>query len=313
MSSPFANEPAGLRNTISDVRGKAALAVAAAKQKKEDTGRTIEGSLGGLKVMLGGKAITKKIIEDPVVKKFGSQLKTKIADGVKKAANDATENVKAKLSDAGNAVKNKISESIRPGVRANPAAEGADEAAAQSEQATSGIMETGFPLSSGEYNVISQQTLAASPDDIDAALSAAKAGDASQGVSDLVVSNTAETSFPTTSSAVSSTTTAPAKAFDDEVIPKGGSGVDVSNANTAAGSGGTISAEAGADASTDAAVGFGEAALSALDAIPFVDLFTLAAGAGLAAAAGSKHPPVKATMPPPSQSHVAFQAGFASV
>ncbi len=325
MSSVFENAPIGLSNTITDYRGSVAQKVAEAKEKKEATGRTIEGSLGGIKVMLGGKGITKKILDDPVVKKFGAQLKTKITNGVKKAANDATESIKAKLNDA----PAQISKAIRPGVQANPAAEDAGRAVPNPQPT-----ETSFP-STPAGEAIEQQAVGASPGDIDEAMRAARAGSDTpiQGASpdeiDAIsqAAKSGDTAFDVgkvTSKATDTVAndTVPAKALEQDVIPKGTSAsTDVSTPSTAAGgsgasdvvAGGSDAAAAGAGAGSDAAVGLGETALAALDAIPFLDLFTLAAGAGLAGAAGRKHPPVKAALPPPSQAHVAFQSGLQNV
>ena len=99
------------------------------------------------------------------------------------------------------------------------------------------------------------------------------------------------------------------------------SGADVSTSAAAEIEGGVTegaeaAAGAGAAAGADAAVGAGEAVLGALDAIPFLDIFTLAAGAGLAAGAAARRP-----KPPPQfsapidamQSGSAFQAGFGDI
>ena len=66
----------------------------ALKEKKEETAKTIEESLGGLKVMLGGKGVTKAIFEDPIVKKYGEQLKARAGDAVKKAGQDLLDRVR---------------------------------------------------------------------------------------------------------------------------------------------------------------------------------------------------------------------------
>ena len=56
-----------------------------AVEKKDETKKTIEEGLGGLKIMMGGKGLSKAIFNDPMVKKFGSDLKKQAIDGVKKA------------------------------------------------------------------------------------------------------------------------------------------------------------------------------------------------------------------------------------
>jgi len=71
---------------------------------------------------------------------------------------------------------------------------------------------------------------------------------------------------------------------------------------------------AAAGAGEDAAVGVGESVLAGLDAIPGLDLITLIAGGALAgAAAAKKRKPDAPALPPPSQSHVAFQSGYAGI
>ncbi len=71
----------------------------------------------------------------------------------------------------------------------------------------------------------------------------------------------------------------------------------------------------GAAVGTDVAVGFGESILAALDAIPGLDLFTLAAGAGLAGAAAAKKRVAPQFKPDVTlaQSGSAFQAGFGNI
>ena len=80
MSAILGRAGLGLTNTTEDAKQSAFNAVEKLKEKKEETGRTIEEGLGGLKVMLGGKGVTKAILDDPIVKKFGSQLKKKAVD-----------------------------------------------------------------------------------------------------------------------------------------------------------------------------------------------------------------------------------------
>ena len=58
MSTPFADIPSGLSNTITDYRAKTAQVAASLEEKKKETAKTIEEGLGGLKVMLGGKVET---------------------------------------------------------------------------------------------------------------------------------------------------------------------------------------------------------------------------------------------------------------
>ena len=98
MSNILGRAGLGLQNTTEDAKQAAFNAVEKLKAKKEETGRTIEEGLGGLKVMLGGKGVTKAILDDPIVKKFGSQLKKKAVDGVKKAGQKAIDEVSSRVS-----------------------------------------------------------------------------------------------------------------------------------------------------------------------------------------------------------------------
>jgi len=98
MSAILGRAGLGLTNTTEDAKQSAFNAVEKLKEKKEETGRTIEEGLGGLKVMLGGKGVTKAILDDPIVKKFGSQLKKKAVDGVKKAGQKAIDEVSERVS-----------------------------------------------------------------------------------------------------------------------------------------------------------------------------------------------------------------------
>lgn len=97
MSAILGRAGLGLTNTTEDAKQSAFNAVEKLKEKKEETGRTIEEGLGGLKVMLGGKGVTKAILDDPIVKKFGAQLKKKAVDGVKKAGQKAIDEVSDRL------------------------------------------------------------------------------------------------------------------------------------------------------------------------------------------------------------------------
>ena len=98
MSAILGRAGLGLTNTTEDAKQSAFNAVEKLKEKKEETGRTIEEGLGGLKVMLGGKGVTKAILDDPIVKKFGAQLKKKAVDGVKKAGQKAIDEVSERVS-----------------------------------------------------------------------------------------------------------------------------------------------------------------------------------------------------------------------
>ena len=262
MSVPFADAPIGLSNTITDYRGSLAEKAAEAKEKKESLGRTIEGSLGGVKVMLGGKGISKKILDDPVVRKYGAQLKTRITNGVKKAGNDAIESIKSKLNDA----PAQISKSIRPGVQANPAAEDAGRAVPNPQPT-----ETSFPTASAEGDAIDQAAVGASPGEIDEAMRSAQAGsdtpiqgaspDEIDAISQAAKSGDAAFDVGKTTSQATDTVandTVPAKALEEDVIPKGTSATgDVSTPSTAAGGSGASDIVAGGSDAAGAGAGAG--------------------------------------------------------
>lgn len=346
MSVPFAGIPAGLSSTITDYKAQTAQAAAALDDKKKETAKTIEEGLGSVKIMLGGKGVTKKILDDPIVKKYGEQLKGRVVDGVKKAANDALENIKAK---AGNLGERLAGESARGEAVANPAADASttfENPLFDATSATEGTIADAAQLErtaqiarlaagAGRARYAAQASRIMEQKAAEAAQQTQNFGRGGEGFDDWdtpAPPEYAETD-PFGSNAVRPPNQAPE--LDDEPefntagegstggtgagdsssapVSSEGAGAGADSGDLVAG-GSDAAAAAGAGAGTDAAIGGGEAVLAALDAIPFVDFFTLAAGAGLAAgAAAKKRPPVKAALPPPSKNYTSFQAGYANI
>lgn len=334
MSVPFANMPAGITDTLTDLQGRKAQAEALVKQKKEETAKTIEEGLGGLKVMLGGKGVTKKILEDPIVKKFGAQLKKKAVDGVKKAADDAMESLKGKASSLAERL---TGQTARGEAMANPAAVEASESIQMSplgevaDEGEGAIAETAFGAPDSDL-IERTANIAARQAAEDARLATqsskiAEVADQEQNFGraagetfdswDTAAPPAYQAANPFTSNAVRPPTAAPE--LDDEPAfnAAGGAGGEAGGeAGKIAGSAGKTAVEEGVGegAGEGAGVGLGEGVLAALDAIPFVDFFTLAAGVGLAAgAAAGKRKPDKPVMPPPSKNYASFQAGFSNI
>lgn len=334
MSTPFADARAGLTNTASDARYQAEKVTQAIDEKKEDTAKTIEETLGTLKVMLGGKGISKGILADPIVKKYGTQLKERIVSKFKKAGNDALDEVQSRIQNV-----------MRPpvGPQPNPAA------VENNRPPENTLGET------GDANVADAGTAAdvdtAEADAADAAHSAKVAEQQSatdnfgraQGerYDDWDTSTHANTNqyddwdtppeYEENEALRSGSTSAPEAApseMNQEVVPTGGdvgggiiedtgaegAGIADQAARAAAAAaaraaGGAAAGEAGGDV----ALGLGETALAALDAIPIVDLFTAAVGIGLAAGAAAKKRPQDNPVWTANTAHVAFQAGLQNV
>ena len=100
MSDIFANMNTSLGDTLTAGKIKAGEAAAKIKDKKEETSKTVEEGLASLKVLMGGKGVTKAIVEDPLVRKFAGQLKKKAADGVKDIVKQGLQPIKDGLSQA---------------------------------------------------------------------------------------------------------------------------------------------------------------------------------------------------------------------
>jgi hypothetical protein len=115
-----------------------------------------------------------------------------------------------------------------------------------------------------------------------------------------------------------------APAMDQEVVPTGGDvggglvedtgaeGAAITD-QIAARAAAAAAGAAGGAAGGDVALGLGETALAALDAIPIIDLVTVAAGIGLAAGAAAKKRPEDNPVWTANTAHVAFQAGLQNV
>ena len=401
MSSILGRAGLGISgNTAEDAKQQAFAAVEKLKEKKDETAKTIEEGLGGLKVMLGGKGVTKAILDDPIVKKFGSQLKNKAIDGVKKAGQKAIDEVSERLSsllpDAGEVVPEGVSAStIFTNPAFNPAeADAAELASKQSEldgllskgatrlQDGEDVFRTGYDgspdsavnnLFNGDGDLLRasdiEKTIQTGGDpEIDAAVARAttlsdkiqaaddltnpeaenaydneglakalpednlEAGEfgtaQSGGMTEAEFARAAQLSADIeskTASAVAPTTTGSGAdiggAFAGDTsaaVPTGDLAANagaVSSASGAAVGEGAVAVGEGAAVGTDVAVGFGESVLAALDAIPGLDLFTLAAGAGLAGAAAAKKRVAQQFKPDVTlaQSGSAFQAGFGNI
>ena len=372
MSSILGNAQQGIMQSAADAQEQAFAAASKLKEKKEETSKTIEEGLGSLKVLLGGKGVTKAILDDPIVKKFGDQLKKKAVDAVKKAGSKAIDAVGEKLGG--------LMPEVSAGASASPAAvqmssittdsfvnpafdaavpevTSAEQLAATGSEAT--VLDTGFAArlfgtaASGEAGLsgvdaaptVKLTTFGDGDDDF----SEFDEEEEEEGAEELGEeggeegANIALGSVRTLATFGSHATTAasgvPATTASGADIAGGLAG-DTAGATVAAGdltaaagaaatgaggalvgagagAGGALAgaAGAGAGAGGDAAVGVGEAILGVLDAIPGVDLFTLAAGAGLAAYAGTRKPIIPKFNPNQSllQSGSAFQAGFGNV
>ena len=313
MSTIFQGDMTGLGSTIEEAKIKAAKAAQVLKDKKEETGTTIEEGLASLKVMMGGKGVTKAIVDDPIVKKFAGQLKQKGIDAVKDFAKRGVSKVEDTLAQA-----------TRGGVGANPTT-AATTATSESTVAESTIAETGFPTTSSAFLQQSEEGVSATAAEISDASAAAKAGEETATVGRGLVGSEMETAFPTTGLAETGSAATSAGAAADATVPEAFT-LDTSAAGTAAYGAGAAGDAAGAAAGAgaagaaggEAAVGGTEAVLAGLDAIPGLDIFTLIAGAALGIGAGvgaaerAKHPQ-QPVMPPASQNHVAFVAGLQNV
>jgi len=355
----------GLGNTTEDATAQAFKAADALKGKKEETAKTIEEGLGGLKVMIGGKGVTKAILDDPIVKRFGAQLKNKAVDAVKKAGQDAIDNVSERLSSM--VPYEALSQQSVPGVGAstdfaNPAFAPAE--ADQSEldslvakgasrlqdgedvfrEGYDGVEDGVAHVTSGEgslfragerasddildteyENVTDNAGLAkALPEDD---VSAGEFGtEASGGLTEAELARSAELTARITASQAAAAPATTASGADAAGALAGDTAAAVPTGDLAAGAGAAAAETAGAAAGGGAAaaaaaggegaeVGLGETVLAGLDAIPFLDIFTLAAGAGLAGAAAAKKRTVGAFKPDMDalQSGSAFQAGFGNI
>jgi len=308
MSDIFANMDTSMGSTLTQGRVQAGEAAAKLKDKKEETSKTIEEGLASLKVMMGGKGVTKAIIGSPVVRQYASQLKKKAADGVK----DIVQKGIAKVQDG-------LSQATRGAVGDNPAAiasrmggqtaqnAGTSQAAAASSRATEELAEDSAKFQearAAEQNFGREAEQQFDDWDAPPAYEAEEqlAQTTSSALTPAAAAAPAEVdaaSFFSTPAAATAAG-APAPIFDADAIAARAA---AAAAKTAAAAGGE-----------DAAVGFGEAAMGALDAIPGLDLFTLLGGAALGiGAAAKKRVAAKAVMPPPPQAHVAIAAGFQNV
>ena len=409
MSSIFSGVQNSLGSTLTQGAVAAGEAKAKLKDKKEETSRTIEEGLASLKIMMGGKGISKAVINDPLVRKFAGQAKKKAADGI----SDAVKSGISKLTGVGDvseadataAATNTVSNPLfNPDAEAEAAASDQAELDALTAKGASrladgeDVFRTGYDEdeASGLKNLFTgsgklvrasdiektiQTDAAADPEAADAAVAAettlggklsaarditnpeylnvadnaglAKAlpGDdlsageygipqsggmteaesvraaqlnsniserASAAAAQAAEKEAADTAAKTAAETAAKAATASIPAEVD-VAAQGTSAVGAvfDSGKAAADAAASAAKTAGTDAlaaGTDAAVGGGEAILGALDAIPGLDLFTFAAGAGLAIGAGvKKHLPNKPVMPPPPQAHVAYAAGFQNV
>jgi len=306
MSSVFQNEDVGLgADTLETGKMKIADAAAKLKDKREETSKTVEEGLASIKVMMGGKGVTKAIIDDPLVRKFAGQLKKKAIDAVKDVGKRAVSSVQDGLAQA-----------TRGAVGDNPAAlasrmggqtaqnAGTSQAAAASSEATAEVAEDSAKFQEARA---AEQNFGRAADEQFDDWDAPPAYEAEQGLSNTTssaLSTVSESNVPETTVASFFSSGAPAAApapvFD----------ADAAAARAAA----AASRAAAAGGGEEAAVGGGEAVLSGLDAIPGLDLFTLLAGAALGiGAAAKKRVPSVPVMPPPPQEHVVYQAGFSNV
>ncbi len=402
MSSIFSGVQNSLGSTLTQGAVASGEAKAKLKDKKEETSRTIEEGLASLKIMMGGKGISKAVINDPLVRKFAGQAKKKAADGI----SDAVKSGISKLTGVGdvseadatagatNTVSNPL---FNPDAEAEAAASDQAELDALTAKGASrladgeDVFREGYDPdeASGLQNLFTgsgklvrasdiektiQTTAARDPEAAEEAV--ARAGSLSEKLStaqdythpeyenvgdnsglakalpedDLsageygieqsggmteaesvraaqltsniserasaVASQAAEKEAAETAAKAVATASVPAEV---DVAAQGTSAVGAvfDSGKAAADAVASAAKSAGTDAlaaGTDAAVGGGEAILGALDAIPGLDLFTFAAGAGLAIGAGvKKHLPNKPVMPPPPQAHVAYAAGFQNV
>ena len=304
MSSVFQNEDVGLgADTLETGKMKIADAAAKLKDKREETSKTVEEGLASIKVMMGGKGVTKAIIDDPLVRKFAGQLKKKAIDAVKDVGKRAVSSAQDGLAQA-----------TRGAVGDNPAAlasrmggqtaqnAGTSQAAAASSEATAEVAEDSAKFQ--EARAAEQNFGRAAEEQFDD-WDAPPAYEAEQGLSNTTssaLSTVSESNVPETTVASFFSSGAPAAA------------APVYDADAAAARAAAAAARVAAGGGEEAAVGGGEAVLSGLDAIPGLDLFTLLAGAALGiGAAAKKRAPSVPVMPPPPQEHVVYQAGFSNV
>jgi len=308
MSSIFQNEgDVGLGDTVETGKIKIADAAAKLKDKREETSRSVEEGLASLKVMIGGKGVTKAFVEDPLVKKFAGQLKKKAIDAFKDVGKKAVTRVQDGLAQA-----------TRGAVGDNPAAlasrmggqtaqdAGTNTAAAASNDATAEVAEESAKFQEARA---AEQNFGREAEQQFDDWDAPPAYEAEQGLantSSSALTTVPEADVPETTVASFFSSGAPAAATPvadaDAVAARAASAAAKAAAKAAAGGG------------EDAAVGGGEAVLSGLDAIPGLDIFTLLAGAALGiGAAAKKRIPAVPVMPPPPQEHVVFQAGFQNV
>ena len=305
MSSVFQNEDVGLgADTLETGKMKIADAAAKLKDKREETSKTVEEGLASIKVMMGGKGVTKAIIDDPLVRKFAGQLKKKAIDAVKDVGKRAVSSAQDGLAQA-----------TRGAVGDNPAAlasrmggqtaqnAGTSQAAAASSEATAEVAEDSAKFQ--EARAAEQNFGRAAEEQFDD-WDAPPAYEAEQGLSNTTssaLSTVSESNVPETTVASFFSSGAPAAAA-----------APVYDADAAAARAAAAAARVAAGGGEEAAVGGGEAVLSGLDAIPGLDLFTLLAGAALGiGAAAKKRAPSVPVMPPPPQEHVVYQAGFSNV
>jgi len=316
MSDVFANMNTSLGDTLAEGQIKAGEAAAKLKDKKEETSKTVEEGLASLKVMMGGKGVIKGLLGDPLVKQYASQLKKKAIDGVKDIVNKGITKVQDGLSQA-----------TRGAVGANPSAvastggeegaEAAGEEAAEDVAPVSGTLQlTTFGDGDDDFDDIVDDDDFEGPE-------GATGFEASEPTDDAVLQTTTFGGEEAGSTAIGQTTSSAFATGGASATPE----VDVA-AQAAAGASKAAPAifdsdeaaqaaakvAAAASGGEDAAVGFGEALLGGLDAIPGLDIFTLLGGAALGiGAAAKKRIPSVPVMPAPPQAHVAIASGFQNV
>ena len=267
MSSIFNEGDVGLgAQTLETGKVKIADAAAKLKDKREETARSVEEGLASLKVMMGGKGVTKAFVEDPLVRKFAGQLKKKAVDAVKDIGKKAVTRVQDGLAQAtrGAVGDNPAAIASRMGGQTTQDA-GTSTAAATSNQATAEVAEESAKFQEARA---AEQNFGREADQQFDDWDAPPAYEAEEGLSNTTSSTlttAAESNVPETTVASFFSSGAPAAApapvFD----------ADAAAARAAAEAAARTAAVGGGE---EAAVGGGEAILSGLDAIPGLDIFT---------------------------------------
>lgn len=322
MSSIFQEGDVGLgAETIASGKQQAAEAAAKLKDKKEETAKTVEEGLASLKVMVGGKGVTKAFMEDPLVKKYSEQLKKKAADAVKDTAKQAYTKIQDRLSQATRGTAAENPSAVEEGVTYNNPLfdEGIAEVgtAADAEGLARAALLGRLAAARGRVRIAARE----------ARVTAQKAQEAQ--IQDVNFGRAAEERVAYEAppayeeqSGLSQTTSRPLNSAPevdapevDVAAPGASTATPIFDADEAATRAAASAARTAAvEGGEEAAVGGGEAVLSGLDAIPGLDVLTLLIGAGLGiGAAAKKRPQAQPVMPAAPQAHVAYQAGFAQV